>query len=124
MLSQLSHTRLLRFAGLFTWAMVGLPLLYSWLAPQLSETAAEDLALRPMPWQGWTAYLAFGMAYAWLTRGLGGRGRNPLDYLLLMILTLSALGVSYFNGYGLGSVLLMVAACVLPWLLPLKLGVV
>ncbi|MBS0227357.1 MAG: sensor histidine kinase [Proteobacteria bacterium] len=123
MLSQLSHTRLLRFAGLFTWAMVGLPLLYSWLAPQLSETAAEDLALRPMPWQGWTAYLAFGMAYAWLTRGLGGRGRNPLDYLLLMILTLSALGVSYFNGYGLGSVLLMVAACVLPWLLPLKLGV-
>lgn len=123
MLSQLSHTRLLRFAGLFTWAMVGLPLLYSWLAPQLSETAAEDLALRPMPWQGWTAYLAFGMAYAWLTRGLGGRGRNPLDYLLLMILTLSALGVSYFNGYGLGSVLLMVAACVLPWMLPLKLGV-
>ena len=81
MLSQLSHTRLLRFAGLFTWAMVGLPLLYSWLAPQLSETAAEDLALQPMPWQGWTAYLAFGMAYAWLTRGLHDRAVHTVCVL-------------------------------------------
>ncbi len=123
MLSQLSHTRLLRYAGLFTWAVVGLPLLYSWAAPHLADASAEDLALRPMPWQGWAAYLAFGISYAWLTRGLGARSRTPLDYLLLIVLTLSALGVSYFNGSGLGSVLLMVAACVLPWLLPLPLGV-
>lgn len=27
MISRLSHTQLLRFAGLFTWAMVGIPLL-------------------------------------------------------------------------------------------------
>ena len=30
MLARLSHTRLLRYAGLFTWAVVGLPLVYSW----------------------------------------------------------------------------------------------
>ena len=123
MLARLSHTRLLRYAGLFTWAMVGLPLVYSWIGPILDPTAEEELALRPMPWQGWVAYLAFGACYAWLTRGLGNRNRTIGDYLLLVLLTLAALGVSYFNGSGLGSVLLMVAACVLPWLLPLPLGV-
>ena len=122
MFARISHTRLLRDAGLFTWAVVGLPLLYSWLAPHLG-VVDEELALRPMPWQGWLSYLAFGGGYAWLTRHLGGRGRQPADYLLLLVLTLAALGVSYFNGSGLGSVLLMVAACVLPWLLPLPLGV-
>ncbi len=124
MLARIPHTRLLRHAGLFTWAMVGLPLLYTWLGPQFAGDAGDELALRPMPWQGWASYLAFGAGYAWLTRSLGGRGRNPADYLLLVVLTLAALGVSYFNGSGLGSVLLMVAACVLPWLLPLPLGVV
>ena len=122
MLARLSHTRLLRHAGLFTWAMVGLPLLYSWLGPMLGNGVDEELALRPMPWQGWAAYLAFGASYAWLTRGLGSRGRSLGDFVLLVVLTLAALGVSYFNGSGLGSVLLMVAACVLPWLLPLPLG--
>ena len=122
MLARLSHTRLLRHAGLFTWAMVGLPLLYSWLRPLLSGVVDEDLALRPMPWQGWLAYLAFGLSYAWLTRGLGSRDHAKGDYVLLVVLTLAALAVSYFNGSGLGSVLLMVAACVLPWLLPLPLG--
>ena len=53
MLARLSHTRLLRYAGLFTWAMVGLPLLYSWLGPLLDPVAEEELALRPMPWRGW-----------------------------------------------------------------------
>src|SRR5690606_6182797 len=34
-----------------------------------------------------------------------------------------ALGVSYFSGTGLGSVLLMVMAGLLPWLLPMRVGV-
>jgi signal transduction histidine kinase len=122
MLARIPHTRLLRAAGLFTWAMVGLPLLYSWMGAR--SAGEEEVALRPMPWQGWVAYLAFGVGYAWLTRQLGERRRHALDYLLLLILTLAALGVSYYNGSGLGSVLLMVAACVLPWLLPLAWGVI
>ena len=122
MLSRLSHTRLLRYAGLFTWAMVGLPLLYSWIRPMYGPVVDEELILPPMPWQGWAAYFIFGLSYTWLTRGLGHRNRSIGDYILLLLLTLAALGVSYFNGSGLGSVLLMVAACVLPWLLPLPLG--
>ena len=122
MLARISHTRLLRYAGLFTWAMVGLPLVYSWVGPLLGTGGDDELALRPMPWQGWVAYFAFGLSYAWLTRGLGSRASSVGDYILLVVLTLAALAVSYFHGSGLGSVLLMVAACVLPWLLPLPLG--
>ncbi|MCL6619181.1 MAG: sensor histidine kinase [Thermomonas hydrothermalis] len=124
MLARIPHTRLLRAAGLFTWAMVGLPLLYSWMGPRLPGAGAEELALHPLPWQGWLAYLAFGVVYAWLTRDLGRWRRHLSDYLLLVLLTLAALGVSYYHGSGLGSVLLMVAACVLPWLLPLRWGVI
>lgn len=123
MLAQVSHTRLLRYAGLFTWAVVGLPLTYAWLAPHLAGATAEDLALRPTGWPGWAAYLAFGVGYAWITRGMGANRRSAVDYLLLFVLTLAALGVSYFTRTGLGSVLLMVAAGVLPWLLPLPWGV-
>ena len=119
MFARIQHTRLLRYAGLFTWAMVGLPLLYFWLRPQ-QVGGGENLA---MPWQGWVAYVAFGAGYVWLTRNLGGRRRSAADYLLLLVLTVAALGVSYFSGTGMGSVLLMVAACVFPWLLPLPLGV-
>ena len=54
MLVRISHTRLLRAAGLFTWAMVGLPLLYLSLAPHLAG-GGDDLAQRPIPWQGWQA---------------------------------------------------------------------
>lgn len=122
MLARLSHTRLLRYAGLFTWAMACLPLLYSWIG-QWREPLPDESAAHVMPWQGWACYLAFGGGYWWLTRGLGQR-RQAFDYVLLAITTLAAIGLGFYSETGLGSVLLMVAACVLPWLLPLQLGVV
>ena len=121
MLARLSHTRLLRYAGLFTWAMVGLPLLYSWVGQWRNPLPDENMA-HAMPWQGWACYLAFGAGYWWLTRGLGQR-RQAMDYVLLAVTTLAAIGLGFFSETGLGSVLLIVAACVLPWLLPLRLGV-
>jgi signal transduction histidine kinase len=122
MLARLSHTRLLRFAGLFTWAMACLPLLYSWIG-QSQDPLPDESATHVMPWEGWACYFAFGVGYWWLTRGLGQR-RQALDYVLLAITTLAAIGLGFYSESGLGSVLLMVAACVLPWLLPLQLGVV
>jgi signal transduction histidine kinase len=121
MLARLTHTRLLRYAGLFTWAVVGAPLLYSWLVPM--PGLDDGAAVARWDWQGWLAYAAFGLSYAWLTRGLGARRVVALDYLLLVVLTASAIAVSYYSSSGLGSILLMVAACVLPWLLPLSVGV-
>ncbi len=123
MFTRLDHSRLLRYAGLFTWVVVGMPLLYSWLPLVTGVASDEQLALKPMPWQGWLAYATFGICYAWLTQGLGKHRARALDLLLLLILTSAAIAVSYYNESGLGSVLLMVAACVLPWLLPLTVGV-
>jgi signal transduction histidine kinase len=119
MVSRMNHTRLLRYAGLFTWGMVGFPLLL------LSLQAVEggDGVVGPLSWQGWIAWGVFGGCYAWLTRNLGARQITPLDYLALLVLTASAIAISYFNESGLGSILLTVVAYLLPWMLPLAVGV-
>ncbi len=123
MLARVSHTQLLRYAGLFTWAMVAFPLLYLWFQSTPAVLNDPSFETEPMHWQGWTCYVAFGLSYAWLTRGLGARRTSFVDLLLLLLLSSSAIGVSYYSKTGLGSVLQMVAACVLPWLLPVATGV-
>ncbi|AWH52698.1 sensor histidine kinase [Stenotrophomonas sp. ESTM1D_MKCIP4_1] len=119
MLGVLSHTRVLRLAGLFTWVMVGLPLAYSQFE---NLHARADMG-------GWAvllflAYLSFGAAYFRLTRSLRSDSHTTwLDRGLLLLLTISALGVSFLSGSGLGSILMMVAAGVIPWMLSVRLGV-
>ncbi|MGY4515540.1 sensor histidine kinase [Lysobacter sp. HA18] len=122
---QLNHTRLLRYSGLSTWAMVGLPLLYMTFGPQGAEDLAGDEALGPrsMTLLGWGVYLLFGASYFWLAKGFGRRTARIGDVIGLLLLTASAIGVSYYSRSGLGSVLLMTAACLLPWLLPLRAGI-
>jgi signal transduction histidine kinase len=120
MFARLNHSRLLRYAGLFTWAVVALPLLLLSL-PQSPDQDGE--AATALSWQAWLAWATFGFSYAWLTRALSARRASALDYVLLVLLTGSAIAISYYSGSGLGSILLMVVACVLPWLLPLPVGV-
>ncbi|MGE8232086.1 MAG: sensor histidine kinase [Stenotrophomonas sp.] len=121
MLGYLSHTRVLRLAGLFTWALVSLPLVYTQYAPEegvLQPAAGEAVWL-------FVAYLTFGGCYFWLTRGLNAAGHTSwYDRLALLLLTVSALVVSYLSATGLGSILMMVAAGVIPWLLSRWVGVV
>ncbi|MBB1087336.1 sensor histidine kinase [Lysobacter sp. SG-8] len=127
MWSHLNHSRLLRYSGLFTWVAVGAPLLYlyswSWIieAEGLASVLATGLAT--MPWRAIGAYLLFGAGYWWLTRDLGFRPPRWFDQVALLLLTASAVAMSYFTQSGLGSVLLMVTASVLPWMLPMWLGV-
>lgn len=125
MFARLNHSRLLRYAGLFTWAVIGMPLLLLSLMPtdQAANLGEEAVATAHTGWQAWVAYAAFGISYGWLTRALGTRRVGAFDYLLLLVLTGSAVAISYYSASGLGSILLMVAACVLPWLLPLPLGI-
>ena len=125
MLARFGHNRLLRYAGLFTWGVIGLPLLMLSMQPvEYASLPGEDpMFSARIGWQAWLAYATFGFSYAWLTRDLGGRRVTLLDYTLLVWLTGSAIALSYYSGSGLGSILLMVAACVLPWLLPLWVGV-
>ena len=121
MLGHLSHTRVLRLAGLFTWALVSLPLVYTQYAPEegmIQPGAGEATWL-------FVAYLGFGGCYFWLTRGLSAAGHTGwYDRLALLVLTISALAVSYISGTGLGSILMMVAAGVIPWLLSKRVGVI
>ena len=125
MLNRLNHSRLLRYAGLFTWAMVGFPLLSLTLQPLGDDLgiAEEAFGALRVGWMIWALYLSFGLSYSWVTRNLGARRANLFDYTLLMVLTGTAIAISYYSGSGLGSILLMVVACVLPWLLPPPVGV-
>ena len=124
MLSRLNHSRLLRFAGLFTWGMVGMWLVQLWLDPGGLVLAAEGQGSFDLLVARWVAlYLTFGGAYWWITRDLGSQRPTLLSHVLLLVLTLCAIGVSYLSSTGLGSILLMVVAGLLPWLLSLRVGI-
>jgi signal transduction histidine kinase len=119
---RLSHTQLLRYAGLFTWAMVGIPLvLNTWYFP-VGEPG-ELLAPVPDLMGSTIAYFIFGVAYWLVTRELGSRRPRWYDVVLLAVLTVSAIAVSQLTGTGLGSILLMIVAGVIPWLMPLSAGI-
>jgi len=71
MLARLNHSRLLRYAGLFTWAAVGLWLLNIWFDPTiLQPESGGPPFLLVMRWL--TAYLA-------LLDGRHAEGANILD---------------------------------------------
>ena len=118
MLSRLDHARLLRYAGLFTWAVIVLPL---WLISRPVEEG--EAATIGAGWPAWVAWVAFGGSFAWLSRALDSRRVNLLDHVLLALMIGSAVALSYYSNSGLGVLLLMVAACVLPWLLPLPASI-
>ncbi|MBJ7574627.1 sensor histidine kinase [Luteimonas sp. MC1828] len=124
MLARFDHNRLLRYAGLFTWAVIGLPLLLLTLPqPDRGALEAGEVVAATGGGLAWLAWMAFGACYGWLTRALGQRRVTLLDKLLLACLAGSAIAISYYSQSGLGSILLMVVACVLPWLLPVWQGV-
>ena len=81
MLQRFDHNRLLRYAGLFTWAVIGLPLLLVTL-PQADRDGAAAAAA-PGALQAWIAWAVFGASYAWLTRGLGRQRVRTVDGVLL-----------------------------------------
>lgn len=123
MFSRISHTQLLRYAGLFTWGVVSMPLLMLSLTDfPVEEGTARIAAQSDRHW--WlVSYVAFGACYWLVTRALGVRRPQWYDYLLLLVLTVSAIAVCQFSHSGLGGILLLVIAGVLPWLLPLRVGI-
>jgi signal transduction histidine kinase len=115
--ARINHQQLLRFAGLFTWGMVGIPLLYAgWQGFDQSGLSSGSVS-------GWIfSYLAFGVLYLLVTGQLNIYRRGWRDSVSLLLLTLFAIAVSYYSETGLGSMLLTVIAGILPWLLPVRLG--
>ncbi|HST28482.1 MAG TPA: sensor histidine kinase [Rudaea sp.] len=115
--SSFNHVQLLRYAGLFTWACVGIPLLRRYWLSEDGSTAIEIAG-----W--WLSYLAFGLSYWLVTRDLGKRYHWLLQLPMLAVLNAAAIGIGYFSHSGLSGILLLVIAGVLPWLLPFWAGVV
>ena len=129
MLNRLSHTQLLRYAGLFTWVALGIPLVVFSLYFPAVDPALDGTGGWLGEWLGGPAlvilaYLAFGLIYWLITHALGRRRSRPMDIVMLAALTLSAIVVSNETGTGMGAILMMIIAGVIPWMVPLRVGVI
>jgi len=101
---------LLRYAGLFTWVCATIPLL---LVPMFYEPTLD----REQYVGWWVLHLIFGLTYWNQVRELPIRSPIWHRLLIITVLTLSALGVSVMAQSGLGGILLLIIAGLLPWLL-------
>lgn len=110
-----SQSQLLRYAGLFTWVCVGISLPF---IPRLSSAGAQQDVLAIV-----VAYLGFALAYWVLTREMDSSGRRWVYLSTLVAMTLSSLAIGHLTGTGIGAILILVCASVLPWVLPLGQGV-
>jgi signal transduction histidine kinase len=114
-----NHTALLRYAGLFTWAMVGIPVVLRYYGLLIQGPEAADTS----PMLSLIAFAVFGAAYWLVTHDLGARRPRWYDQALLAILTISAISLTHLMQSGLGAILLMITAAVIPWLLPMWLAI-
>lgn len=115
--SRVNHIELLRYAGLFTYACVGLPLAV--------ESVQQSAPLDPVRHGGWIAsYVMFGVSYWWLMHDLGKPLRRTWRLGWLVVMTVAAIAINYFSASGLAAILLLVIAGVLPWMLPPAWGIV
>jgi signal transduction histidine kinase len=119
-----NHIHLLRYASLFTYACVGIPLLQY-------DTVVAEMLERGRPayfydlWLG--CYLAFGLVFWFLTHDMGARHPSPLrrfaQIALLLLLNALAIGVGWLSQSGLCALLLVVVSIALPWILSFPVGV-
>ncbi|MEO7013148.1 MAG: sensor histidine kinase [Dokdonella sp.] len=120
---QFNHIRLLRYASLFTYACVGIPLLQY-------DTVVAEMLDRGRPgyfydlWLG--TYLAFGLVYWFLTHDMGSRNASGLRRLVqvasLLLLNLLAIAVGWLSQSALCALLLVVVSVALPWILSQRVG--
>jgi len=126
----LNHIRLLRYAGMFTYACVGVPLVSREMLARIVESRPHEHVSEVQQLRShtdallWAAsYVVFGVVYWLLTRDLGSRRHGAAKVLGLVALTGSAIAIGWFSQSGLCALLMMVVCVVLPWLLPLPLAV-
>ncbi|MEO8669712.1 MAG: sensor histidine kinase [Tahibacter sp.] len=120
-LAHFNHIRLLRYAGLFTYLCVGIPLLD--YGSRLQEMLEQK---RPTAYLFWwiACYLLFGLVFWALTRRLGSARFSPWKALMLAVLVADAAAIGWFSQNGLCALLLVVVAVLLPWLLPPRVALV
>ncbi|MCQ4163371.1 sensor histidine kinase [Tahibacter harae] len=120
-ITQINHIRLMRYAGLFTYLSVGMPLLrYDGLVAEFTEYQ------RPL-WHLWAwiiSYAVFGLVFWLLLLKLGSRRFVPLKIVLLAVLVGLAIAIGWYSQSGLSAYLLVILAMLLPWLMPLKVALI
>jgi signal transduction histidine kinase len=107
----------LRFFGLLTWVAVVLLLA---LLPMLVKEPPTGQAM--LGW--WSGAVLFLLAFLHPTVRLQRRSPMWRRVLVLLVMSVSAFAVSYFTRSGVGSLLTVVVAAILPWLMPMAIGVV
>lgn len=113
---RIEQHELIRWAGLFTWACVAIPLV------MVPFYYGEHLDL--FNYGIWvTAHVAFGAAYWVIARNLGSMGLGPVTaYSLLLVMTVGALVVSFASESGLGGILILIISGLLPWMVSPRAG--
>jgi signal transduction histidine kinase len=102
-------TQLLRYAGLFTWLCASLPLVW-----MFSNYPIEIDRESYVGW--WILHLVFGVSYWNLVRELPLRTPLPHRVFAALVLSMSAIGISLTSQSGLGGLLLLLVAGLLPWI--------
>ncbi len=112
----LRTTKILQYAGLFTWVCVSLAYL---MLPIFAEPEGESMSSQ-QNLLGWAALAFFGLGYWQLSDRLQRTGVGQWRMLLLGLLVVAALVVSQTTHTNLGGLLLLVVAGAVAWVLPLK----
>lgn len=114
---EIHPTNWLRYAGILTWALVGIALL---LAPLY---AREPLA-RSALIGAWSAMALFLLAFLHPAARMRMVAPFWQRVIALGIMTAAVIAVSYFSRSSFGAILSTVIAGILPWMLPRVLGVI
>ncbi|NBB93599.1 MAG: sensor histidine kinase [Gammaproteobacteria bacterium] len=107
----------LRYVGVLIWFLTAFPLiLLPWLLPEKPPTG--DII-------GWWSAAFLFLLMLWHPI-IGRRRAAPFwqRVVVMLVLSISAFGVTHFTHTGLGSLLAMLIAALLPWVLPMVVGIV
>lgn len=104
----------LRYGGLLTWLLAVIPLVF---VPTIMD---EHPPSRGEIFAYWSAAILFIGAYWLSVHRLPGRGPFWQRVLSLVVMSLAALTVSYFSRTGIGGLLCIIIAGLLPWLMPVR----
>ncbi len=102
-------TQLMRNAGLFTWLCASVPLIW-----MLSNDPSQLDQERYVGW--WILHLVFGLTYWNLVHELPIRTPIAHRVFAALVLSVSAIGISLTSQSGLGGLLLLLVAGLLPWI--------
>ncbi len=114
-LGELQPVDWLRYMGFLVWLLVTIILLVIPLA-----STEPPATYRVVGW--WSGAALFLIAFLHPAVRLQLRSPFWQRVLLLAVMSLAAFAVNYFTRFGLGSLLAMVVAALLPWMLPALLG--